>query len=140
VAVLAYAYQAPPLVKFFPSGYSFKYGKDLQFAPSLTTTESGGFMNAPVLSGSHSCGTSGCHEQIVKEWEVSAHRYAAMDVAFQAIQKNLALQNGPESTRYCGGGHDPISLFSGTKNLFIACRGLLLGWPGCIFEVSGRPR
>ena len=27
-------------------------------------------------------------------------------------------QNGPESTRYCGGCHDPISLFSGTKNIF----------------------
>src|SRR5690554_3647059 len=27
-------------------------------------------------------------------------------------------QNGAESTRYCGGCHDPISLFSGTKNLF----------------------
>ncbi|MFQ6047172.1 MAG: hypothetical protein ACE5PT_12595, partial [Gemmatimonadales bacterium] len=26
--------------------------------------------------------------------------------------------NGPESTRYCGGCHDPISLFSGTKNIF----------------------
>jgi hypothetical protein len=30
----------------------------------------------------------------------------------------MAAQNGPESTRYCGGCHDPISLFSGTKNLF----------------------
>src|SRR5262245_9333711 len=26
-------------------------------------------------------------------------------------------QNGPESTRYCGGCHDPISLFSGPKNI-----------------------
>ena len=30
----------------------------------------------------------------------------------------MAKQNGPESTRYCGGCHDPISLFSGTKNIF----------------------
>lgn len=77
-------------------------------------------MDEQVLSGSRSCGTSGCHHQIVQEWEVSAHRYAAMDTAFQAIQKNMAQQNGPESTRYCGGCHDPISLFSGTKNLMIA--------------------
>jgi hypothetical protein len=28
-------------------------------------------------------------------------------------------QNGAESTRYCGGCHDPISLFSGTKNIFV---------------------
>ena len=34
------------------------------------------------------------------------------------IQLNMAEQNGPESTRYCGGCHDPISLFSGAKNLY----------------------
>jgi hypothetical protein len=41
-----------------------------------------------------------------------------MDPGFQEIQKVMGEQNGPESTRYCGGCHDPISLFSGTKNLF----------------------
>ncbi len=120
VAMLAYAYQRPRLGKSFSADYSYKYGKDRPFAPSLATTASNGFMDDQVLSGSRSCGTSGCHTQIVKEWEVSAHRYAAMDVAFQAIQKNMAQQNGPESTRYCGGCHDPISLFSGAKNLFIS--------------------
>jgi len=124
VAVLTYAYQPPPLANTFPADYSFKYGKDRPFAPSLAATASGNVMDAQLLSGSRSCGTSGCHQQIVKEWEVSAHRYAAMDVAFQAIQKNMAQQNGPESTRYCGGCHDPISLFSGTKNLFIAAEKL----------------
>lgn len=119
VALGAYAYQAPRLTKAFPSDYSFKYGKGRPFAPSLAKTASGSVMDARLLSGSRSCGTSGCHEEIVKEWEVSAHRYAAMDAGFQAIQMNMAKQNGPESTRYCGGCHDPISLFSGTKNLFI---------------------
>jgi hypothetical protein len=42
-----------------------------------------------------------------------------MDLAFQKVQSVMAEQNGPESTRYCGGCHDPISLFSGTKNIFI---------------------
>ena len=41
-----------------------------------------------------------------------------MDPLFQGIQEVMAKQNGPESTRYCGGCHDPISLFSGTKNIF----------------------
>jgi hypothetical protein len=31
----------------------------------------------------------------------------------------MAKQNGPESTRYCGGCHDPISLLSGSKNIFV---------------------
>jgi len=41
-----------------------------------------------------------------------------MDPIFQGIQSVMAKQNGPESTRYCGGCHDPISLFSGSKNIF----------------------
>jgi hypothetical protein len=42
-----------------------------------------------------------------------------MDPIFQGIQSVMAKQNGPESTRYCGGCHDPISLFSGMKNIFV---------------------
>ncbi|MFB3922665.1 MAG: multiheme c-type cytochrome [Terriglobia bacterium] len=120
VALAAYAYHGPKLQRDFPADYTYPFGKNRPFAPSLARTASDRAMDVRLLSGSRSCGTSGCHEQIVKEWEPSAHRYAAMDTGFQAIQMNMAKQNGPESTRYCGGCHDPISLFSGTKNLFIA--------------------
>src|SRR5215475_782825 len=70
------------------------------------------------LAGSETCGQSGCHTELYNEWKTSAHRYAAMDPIFQGIQSVMAKQNGPESTRYCGGCHDPISLFSGAKNIF----------------------
>ena len=102
----------------FPKDYSFLYGTNRPFAPSLARTDTGGAFDARSLAGSRSCGTVGCHEQIVEEWQPSAHRYAAMDIVFQGIQTEMAKQNGPESTRYCGGCHDPISLFSGTKNIF----------------------
>ena len=119
VGVLPWAvYPGEPLVNQFPEDYSFKYGKARPFAPSLAMTASGGAFDARSLAGSKSCGTAGCHQQIVEEWQVSAHRWAAMDTAFQRIQEEMARQNGPESTRYCGGCHDPISLFSGTKNVF----------------------
>jgi hypothetical protein len=101
-----------------PEGYSYSYGPERPFAPSLATTQSGGAYDARTFSGSESCGTAGCHENVVAEWRVSAHRWSAMDAAFQRIQTEMAKQNGPESTRYCGGCHDPISLFSGTKNVF----------------------
>jgi hypothetical protein len=117
-ALLVYAYEPVNLINEFPDDYSYLYGKDRPFAPSLARTSSGGVFDARSLGGSQTCGTAGCHGQIVKEWEVSAHRYAAMDPAFRAVQKVMGEQNGPESTRYCGGCHDPISLFSGTKNLF----------------------
>jgi len=118
VAAAVAAYRPAVLVNEFPEGYSYLYGDDRPFAPSLATTSTGGAFDPRSLAGSESCGSSRCHDQIAEEWRVSAHRYSAMDVAFQKVQEVMATQNGPESTRYCGGCHDPISLFSGTKNLF----------------------
>lgn len=106
------------LVDEFPADYVYAYGDDRPFAPSLANTTGGTALDPRRLSNSESCGSSGCHEEIYKEWSVSAHRYSAMDPAFQTIQKVMAEQNGAESTRYCGGCHDPISLFSGSKNVF----------------------
>ncbi len=117
--VLAAVYSGARYVNRFPDDYSFLYGTNRPFAPSLARTDTGGAFDARSLAGSRACGTAGCHEQIVQEWLPSAHRYAAMDFVFQGIQKVMAEQNGPESTRYCGGCHDPISLFSGTKNIFV---------------------
>jgi hypothetical protein len=101
-----------------PKDYSYLYGTNRPFAPSLARTDTGRGFDERSLAGSGSCGTAGCHSQILEEWKPSAHRYAAMDTVFQGIQTVMAKQNGPESTRYCGGCHDPISLFSGTKNIF----------------------
>lgn len=116
---LGFAYSGTRYHNAFPEDYSFLYGTNRPFAPSLAKTDTGGAFDARSLAGSHSCGTAGCHEQIVEEWLPSAHRYAAMDKIFLGIQDVMAKQNGPESTRYCGGCHDPISLFSGTKNIFV---------------------
>jgi hypothetical protein len=124
IGLVRYAYEPPKLIKDFAADYELweprnpLYGKNRPFAPSLARTKDNKPIDTKLLSGSESCGTSGCHEQIVKEWLPSAHRYAAMDKGFQAIQLTMAKQNGPASTRYCGGCHDPISLFSGTKNIY----------------------
>lgn len=119
VAGLTLVYGGTRYVNAFPSDYHFLYGKDRPFAPSLARTTTGGAFDSRSLSGSDTCGTARCHQQISEEWQASAHRYAAMDTLFQGIQTVMAKQNGAESTRYCGGCHDPISLFSGTKNIFV---------------------
>ncbi|MDH3254590.1 MAG: cytochrome c family protein [Acidobacteriota bacterium] len=119
VAILSVAYPGQEYVNAFPADYNFLYGEDRPFAPSLAVTDSGGAFDSESLAGSMTCGTANCHSQILEEWTPSAHRYAAMDPLFQKVQSVMAEQNGPESTRYCGGCHDPISLFSGTKNLFV---------------------
>lgn len=112
-------YSGPTYVNEFPADYAYLYGEDRPFAPSLARTESGTAMDPRILAGSEKCGTSGCHSQILTEWKASSHRWSAMDAGFQKIQSIMATQNGAESTRYCGGCHDPISLFSGAKNIFV---------------------
>jgi len=118
VALGAVAYRPIRLENRLPEDYSYIYGPDRPFAPSLARTSTGQAFDARSMGGSASCGASGCHEQVYREWSVSAHRYAAMDLAFRAVQTSMGDQNGPESTRYCAGCHDPISLFAGTKNLY----------------------
>jgi hypothetical protein len=118
IAGLSFLYSGPRYVNEFPEDYSYVYGEDRPFAPSLALTTTGGAFDAESLAGSMTCGTANCHTQILEEWQPSAHRYAAMDPLFQKVQSVMAEQNGPESTRYCGGCHDPISLFSGAKNIF----------------------
>ena len=101
----------------FPADYQLPYGES-PFAPSLATTASGGALVAQPLGNSERCGDVGCHTEIVEEWLPSAHRYSSMSPFFQGVQAAMAANNGPESTRYCGGCHDPIALFSGLKNLY----------------------
>ena len=118
VAVLSYAYRPVVLNNRLPADYSYVYGPDRPFAPSLARTNTAQAFDPRSMSGSKTCGEAGCHQQIYEEWSVSAHRYSAMDLGFRAIQTSMGEQNGPESTRYCAGCHDPISLFAGAKNLY----------------------
>jgi hypothetical protein len=87
------------------------------FAPTYARTSTGVLVNPALLANSASCGTAGCHEQILAEWEPSAHRFSAMNPPFQAVQKKFAQDRGIPETRYCAGCHDPISLFAGAKDV-----------------------
>lgn len=87
------------------------------FAPTYARTESLKFVDPDLLAQSESCGSAGCHEQILAEWQPSAHRFSAMNPPFQAAQKLFAAEREPAETRYCAGCHDPISLFAGAKDI-----------------------
>jgi len=116
-AALASLHKSPELKNDFPDDYSWKFGKDRPFAPSLVRTVSNWAYDSKSLAGSAGCGTSGCHSDILEEWQPSAHRYASSDVAFQAVQRIMLDDAGAEATRYCAGCHDPIALLSGSKNV-----------------------
>ncbi|TAM84663.1 MAG: hypothetical protein EPN47_00680 [Acidobacteria bacterium] len=118
VGVLAAAYEAyaPDFSNYrLPADYKMPYGKGI-FAPSMAKTVSGGPVAPQLLAGSKSCGASGCHTQIYKEWNANTHRWSSEDQAFQAVQTALIHAEGAPSARYCAGCHDPVSLLSGYKN------------------------
>ena len=52
-----------------------------------------------VLSHSDSCGSSGCHEQILAEWQPSAHRFSAMNPALPggAARVRRRPRRGPDA-------------------------------------------
>ena len=116
-----------------PDGYTLpSYAQEFEeyegnpFAPTYARTDDNRLVAASLLANSAGCGTAGCHEEILAEWEPSAHRFAAMNPPFQEVQRRFALDREPAETRYCGGCHDPISLFAGAKDL----HNLTLSSPG----------
>ena len=124
VVMAASLWPRKPVELPLPEGYGMpKYVQEFDeyrgnpFAPTYARTVSGTLVDPGVLSGSESCGTAGCHEQILAEWQPSAHRFSAMNPPFQQVQRNFAADREPAETRYCAGCHDPISLFAGAKDI-----------------------
>jgi len=118
IGLFMFAYSSPEMTRKVPEYYQFHQNSDSPFYPSLASTADSAFVYPEMLGGSESCGTSGCHSEIKKEWEVSAHRYAASDPFFRKIQENMGELKGPIAARYCAGCHDPIGLFGGSANLY----------------------
>ena len=87
------------------------------FAPTYARTEDMELVAPALLANSASCGSAGCHQEILAEWQPSAHRFAAMNPPFQEVQRLFAAERDMAETRYCAGCHDPISLFAGAKDL-----------------------
>lgn len=100
-----------------PQTYSLKYGLD-PFDPSNVATSTGGALNDVLMAGSEQCGT--CHKDIYKEWEASAHRWSASDVFYTTVASAMEADTGIESTRYCGGCHNPITILSGNLTPVVA--------------------
>ncbi|MBW2386150.1 MAG: hypothetical protein JRG92_21180, partial [Deltaproteobacteria bacterium] len=67
VALLSAMYEPIQWVNEFPEDYHYDEGHS-PFSPSLATTASVGAYDDRSLTGSESCGSSGCHETIYREW------------------------------------------------------------------------
>lgn len=83
------------------------------FSPSNARTSTGKVIPASLLAGSASCGNSGCHTTIYREWQPSAHRYSAIDPFYETVKANYRRDRGANAARYCAGCHEPVTLLAG---------------------------
>lgn len=119
LASLALLLLATFLVNIFPSpfqdepriaSYTYVYGEN-PFAPALTQTASGGFLDPTRIADSENCAQ--CHQDIAKQWRSSMHALAGSDKAYQKNISRLAEMRGIEAIRYCDGCHTPAALVGG---------------------------
>jgi tetratricopeptide (TPR) repeat protein len=90
-------------------------GESGPFFPSAMHTTNGGRLPAAAFAGdARGCAGSGCHPDVVRQWESSAHHLAAFDDPFFAASLARArAEAGVVAARWCAGCHSPLSLLTG---------------------------
>ena len=86
------------------------------FFPSSVHTTTGGRIpsNFFMQSTSETCGRSGCHPDIYKQWYSSAHHFSSFNN--QWYRKSVEYMQemvGTRPSKWCGGCHDPAVLLNG---------------------------
>jgi Flp pilus assembly protein TadD len=91
------------------------HGRQGPFFPSSNRTTDGQLIKADYFMESQAC--ERCHGDVYKQWFSSAHHLASFNN--QWYRKSIEYMqelNGVESTKWCGGCHDPALMFSGLMN------------------------
>ena len=85
------------------------------YPPSPTRLRGSDVLPASALIGSMGCGASGCHPDITRHWESSAHHLSSFNNPFYtaAVDLLMAQEGGRTKARWCAGCHDPVLLFPG---------------------------
>lgn len=105
---------------------------NINFLPSNARTTTGKVVPAELLRGSESCGASGCHRDIYRQWEPAAHRFSGMDPFYETVKRNYLKAGGPDSPRYCAGCHEPVTLLTG-QHILVAHTGDSESGSSCAF-------
>ena len=103
-----------------------EWGANSPFAPSAVSTPTQKYISAKPFLSSNSCGRTGCHLEVVQQWQSSAHRYSAFNnpwyrrsvtqllenkFSADADTNNFLTPNHP--AKWCAGCHAPALLVSG---------------------------
>ncbi len=87
------------------------------FFPASVETETGNLIPTDFFLTSETCATKGCHPDIYKQWNESAHHFSSFNN--QWYRKSIIYMqevNGIQSSKWCGGCHDPAILLNGVMD------------------------
>ncbi len=89
-------------------------GADSEFFPSSANTNVNRTIPSDFFMKPDSCGRSGCHPDIYKQWQTSAHHFASFNNQWYR-KAVLYMQDtiGTEPSKWCGGCHDHAVFFNG---------------------------
>lgn len=90
------------------------HGADGPYFPSSVSNAHGGLVPSSIYMDPQSCGRSGCHPDILEQWTSSVHHRGSFNN--QWYRKSIEYMQevaGVESSKWCGGCHDPAILQSG---------------------------
>ncbi len=86
------------------------------FFPSSAQTRHGGLIPSKFFLESQAC--QRCHADIYDQWNGSAHRFSSFNNQwYRKTVEYLQDIAGVESSKWCGGCHDPALLFSGKLDI-----------------------
>src|SRR5207247_6379152 len=89
-------------------------GENSPFFPSASETNTRGLIPSNFFMKTESCGQSGCHSDIYKQWHSSAHHFSSFNN--QWYRKSIEYMQGVTGTKpakWCAGCHDHAVFFNG---------------------------
>ena len=87
------------------------------FFPASVETQSGNLIPTDFFLTSETCATKGCHPDIYKQWNESAHHFSSFNN--QWYRKSIIYMQeviGIQPSKWCGGCHDPAILLDGVMD------------------------
>ena len=110
-----YLVENPPLPP--TSMYEEGGGTTGHFFPASVETGTGGLIPTDFFLTSETCATKGCHPDIYRQWNESAHHFSSFNN--QWYRKSIIYMqevNGIQPSKWCGGCHDPAILLNGVMD------------------------
>ncbi len=93
------------------SGYNFRFGKDLPFAPGNPEVQGGGFIQPGAFPNATYC--AHCHQEAYHQWRQALHSNSFREPFYRTSVNLLNNTKGIEFSRHCDSCHNPIGVLSG---------------------------